>query len=157
MTHSSVPAFIAASLCLASCASTPASLNDNMIIPGERVGEVEIGMTLEELIAMKGIPRKTVPIPYTEATTYFFKGFTVAADDEVYWIVAKDPAYRTLEGVAPGVEQISARAALGKPDCVVTKGDMTVYDYGKVYFEVDNATSLVTNVGVLKKTATCNE
>lgn len=149
-------ALMVSSLVLAGCATAPLTLNDDMIMPGERVGDVEIGMTLEQLIALKGMPRKTVPIPHTQATTYFFNGFTVAADDEVYWIVAKDPAYRTVEGVAPGVEQISARAALGKPDCVVTQGDTTIYDYGDLYFDVENATSLVRQVGVMKKTITCD-
>ncbi len=141
---------------LASCASAPLTLNDNVIVPGERVGDVEIGMTLDQLIALKGLPRKTMPIANTEASTYFYDGLTVAADNKVYWIIAKDDQYRTTSGVAPGVEQIFALASLGKPDCVVTKGDLTIYDFGNLYFDIENANGQVRRIGVMRDTLTCD-
>lgn len=139
----------------AGCASAPLTLNDNLVVPGQRIGEVEIGMPLSTLMALKGTPYKTVPINGTEATTYSFDGLTVGAHDEVYWIIATDPRFHTSNGVAPGVEQIYARASAGKPKCVVTRGDTTVYDYGKLYFDVDNSTGKVTQVGVQRNTQTC--
>lgn len=139
----------------AACATAPLTLNDDIIVPGERIGDVEIGMTLTQLVNLKGVPRKTIPIPGTAATTYFFDGLTVAADDRVYWIIAKDRRFRTQEGVKVGAEQIFARAAFGQPDCVATRGGTTVYDYGDVYFDVDNNTGLVTQVGVQAETQTC--
>jgi len=142
-------------LAVAGCATAPPMLNDDMIIPGERIGEVELGMPLSSLLALKGAPRSTTPIKGTEATTYTFEGLTVAADDEVYWIIATDPRFRTPTGVAPGVEQIFARAAYGKPRCVVTKDIVTAYDYRNIYFEVDNVSGKVTQVGILKDTPTC--
>ncbi len=141
---------------IGACASRPLTLNDNMVVPGERVGEVEIGMKLDQLIALKGLPRKTIPIQGTEATTYFFDGLTVAADDRVYWIIAKDNRFRTQAGVAPGVEQIYALAALGKPKCVVADGNLTIYDFGNLYFDIDNGSGLVRHIGVLKDTKTCD-
>jgi hypothetical protein len=104
---------------------------------------------------VKGTPRATQPIAGTAATTYAFDGLTIAADDEVYWIIADDPRFHTATGVAPGAEQIFARAALGQPACVVTKGLLTTYDYGKVYFDVENATGKVKAIGVMKKTQNC--
>ena len=152
-----VRAILATATVLASgaCASTPPDLNDNLIVPGERVGNVELGMSLAELFAVKGTPFKTIPIPDTKATSYNYKGLTVGADDKVYWIIVRDPRYRTANGVAKGSEQIFARGASGKPKCVVTRDAVTVYDYGNMYFEVDNGTGKVTRIGVQRKTKTC--
>jgi hypothetical protein len=41
------------------------------------------------------------------------------------------------------------------PDCVVSKGAITVYDYGNIYFDVDNATGQVDRLGVMAKTRNC--
>jgi hypothetical protein len=144
-----------AALALAACASARPQLDDGLVVPGQRVGQIEIGMKLAELLAVMGQPRHTSPIQGTAATSYAFDGITVGAHDEVYWIIAEDPRYRTVSGVAPGAEQIYARAAMGKPDCVVTRGAVTVYDYRNAYFEVDNASGRVTRVGVQEKTDFC--
>ena len=48
-------------LAFGACATAPPNLNDDMIIPGERVGNVELGMSLAELFAVKGTPRKRSP------------------------------------------------------------------------------------------------
>ena len=148
--------FALAAMMTAACTTGPLTLNDNLVVPGERIGEIQIGMTLADLLALKGIPTKTIPIPATAATTYFFDGLTVAADDRVYWIIAKDSRFRTDSGVAPGVEQIFARAAYGQPDCVVTKATTTVYDYGNFYFDIENSTGIVRLVGVQDKTQNCD-
>lgn len=147
---------LAASLSLAgACASAPLTLNDNQIIPGERVGDVEIGMSLDQLLALKGVPKRTIPIRDTAATTYVFDGLTVAAHDEVYWIIVQDDRFRTPEGIGKGAEQISTRAAYGVPDCVVSKAESTVYDYGNIYFDVDNESGHVNMLGVMETTQNC--
>ncbi len=155
MTFSRVLLSAAATAALAACATAPLTLNDDLIVPGERMGEVQIGMPLSTLLALKGTPLSTMPIEDTEATTYTFDGLTVAAHDQVYWIIATDERFHTGNGVRPGVEQIFARASLGAPKCVVTKGAVTVYDYGNLYFDVENTTGKVRQLGVLKKTQTC--
>ena len=141
---------------LGACASTAPDLNDNQIVRGERVGEVELGMTLIELFAVKGSPLNTTPIPGTRATTYNYDGLIIAADEKVYWIIARDPRYRTDMGVGTGAEQILARGAYGKPKCVVTDGDETLYDYSDIYFGVDNTSGKVTKVGIMQDTQTCD-
>lgn len=146
----------AVALALGACASAPPDLNDNMIVPGQRVGNVELGMSLSDLLALKGKPLRTVPIPHTEATSYTFDGLTVAAHDKVYWIIARDPRFFTDKGVSMGSEQIFARGAYGRPDCVVTRDAVTVYDYGDIYFEVDNATGKVGHIGIQRETQTCD-
>ena len=143
-------------MALGACASAPPDLNDNLIIPGERVGNVELGMSLSALLAMKGTPTQTIPIPGTRATTYAFDGLTVGADETVYWIIARNPRFHTVDNVSPGAEQIYARAIYGKPKCVVTRGDVTFYDYSNIYFEVYNATGKVKQIGIQTSTQTCN-
>lgn len=142
---------------LAACASGPLTLNDNLVVPGERIGEVEIGMPLATLLALKGNPVRTTPIAGTESTTYDFGGLTVAAHDEVYWIAATDPRFKTSTGVSAGVEHIFARGSFGRPSCVVSKADVTVYDYPGFYFDVSNATGKVTEVGVRKTSRKCSQ
>lgn len=152
------PVGLALALAMAKgCASPgPLTLNDNTIVPGERIGEVQIGMPLATLMALKGTPLSTTPIPGSAATTYVFDGLTIGAHDQVYWIIANDPRFHTQTGVAPGAEQIFARAALGQPKCVASHEMTTTYDYGDIYFDVANATGKVTQVGVQKKTQTCD-
>lgn len=152
-----VRAILATATILASgaCASAPPNLNDNLIVPGERVGNIELGMSLSQLLAMEGTPTRTIPIPDTRATTYYFDGLMVAADDKVYWIIARDPRFHTVDGVATGSEQIYTRAIYGKPKCVVTRDDVTLYDYDNIYFEVNNDTGKVKQVGVQRQTKTC--
>jgi hypothetical protein len=150
------PAILASFLLSAACVTGPLTYNDDLVVPGERIGEIEIGMPLASLLALKGTPQRTVPISGTEATSYTFQGLTVGAHDTVYWIIADDARFHTAGGVRPGAEQIFARASLGKPECVVTRDDLTIYDYGNLYFNVDNGTGKVAQVGVQKKTQTCN-
>ncbi|MCR9271352.1 MAG: hypothetical protein NXH72_15270 [Hyphomonadaceae bacterium] len=138
------------------CASAPLTLNDNRIVPGERVGDVEIGMTLDQLLALKGVPERTIPMRGTAATTYVFDGMTVGAHDTVYWIIVQDDRFRTAEGITKGSEQISARAVFGVPDCVVSKAESTIYDYGNIYFHVENDTGRVEMVGIMAETQNCN-
>ncbi len=147
---------LAALFATASCASGPLTLDDNLIVPGHRVGEVQIGMPLATLLAVKGTPLRTAPIPDSNATTYTFpEGLTVGAHDEVYWIIVEDARFHTSDGVRPGTEQIHARASLGKPRCVETRGETTLYDYGKLYFDVANTTGRVTRVGVVGQERRC--
>ena len=90
--------FSLAGLCLTTAyATAPLTLNDNQIVPGERVGDVEIGIPLDQPLALKGLPERTIPIQGTSAATYVFDGMTVAAHDEVYWIVVQHPRFRTVE------------------------------------------------------------
>ncbi len=141
---------------MAACASSPLTLNDNQIVPGQRVGDVEIGMPLDQLLALKGVPRQTIPMRGSAATTYVFDGLTVGAHDEVYWIIVQDGRFRTAEGIATGAEQITTRATFGVPDCVVSKTETTIYDYGDIYFDVENDTGRVNLIGVMGETQNCD-
>jgi hypothetical protein len=145
-----------ATFVVSGCATAPLTLNDDTIVAGERIGEIEIGMPLATLMALKGTPISTTPIRGSAATTYVFQGLTVGAHDKVYWIIATDQRFHTAAGVRPGAEQIFARAALGQPRCVANHDAFTTYDYGNIYFDVDNVSGKVTQVGVQKKTQTCD-
>lgn len=145
-----------AALAATACSTAPLTINDDMIVRGERIGDVEIGMTLAQLLALKGTPMQTIPIRGTAATTYAFDGLVVAAHDQVYWIIATDPRFRTDKGLTVGAEQIFARGAYGEPDCVATTDDHTTYDYGDFYFEVANDSGKVAQIGVQRETQTCD-
>ncbi len=145
-----------AALLLAACATTPPNLDDDLVVRGKRIGEIEIGMPLATLLAVKGAPVRTAPIPNTSATTYSYpNGLTVGADEKVYWIITEDARFRTENGVRPGAEQIFARAALGKPRCVESRADTTMYDYGDIYFEAGNIDGRVKRVGVIAHNRPC--
>jgi hypothetical protein len=119
---------------------------------------VELGMPLALLLAVEGTPLRTAPIPNTAATTYTFPdGLTVGADEKVYWIITEDARFGTPSGVRVGIEQIFARAALGKPNCVETRPEVTVYDYGDLYFESGNADGRVKRVGVVAHQRACTQ
>lgn len=152
-----VPAILA--LTLGACATGPLTLDDDLVVPGERIGEVQIGMPLSTLLAVKGAPLSTQPISGTDATTYTFPdGLTVGAHDEVYWIIAEDARFHTSTGVRPGAEQIFARASFGKPRCVETRGETTVYDYGNIYFDVENDQGgKVRRIGVVGQSRPCEK
>ena len=151
------PALLAlTTIAMSACVTGPLTLDDDLIVPGARIGEIQIGMPLATLLAVKGNPLTTAPIPGTDATTYTFQdGLTVGAQDEVYWIIAEDARFHTGSGVRPGVEQIFARASFGKPRCVETRGETTLYDYGKIYFDVDNTAGKVRRVGVVGQYRPC--
>jgi hypothetical protein len=156
MTHLRLTFAAVALLVTAACASTPPDLHDNLVVPGKRIGVVELGMPLSLLLAAQGQPLRTAPIPNTTATTYTFaNGLTVGAEESVYWIITEDEQFRTANGVGPGVEQIVARSVLGKPRCVESRPDVTVYDYGDVYFETGNADGRVKRVGVIAHQRPC--
>lgn len=149
----------AAALVMASaCATTPPDLNDGQIVHGKRIGVVELGMPLSSLLSVQGPPLRTAPIPNTAATTYTFaNGLTVGAEETVYWIITENERFRTDTGVGPGIEQIAARAALGKPKCVETRPEVTVYDYGDLYFESGNVDGRVKRVGVVARERPCTQ
>ncbi len=153
-----VPALLSlTAIALTACVTGPLTLDDDLVVPGERIGEIQIGMPLATLLAVKGNPTTTAPIPGTDATTYTFQdGLTVGAQDEVYWIIAEDARFHTSSGVRPGAEQIFARASFGKPRCVETRGDTTLYDYGNIYFDIDNAQGKVKRLGVVGQNRPCS-
>jgi hypothetical protein len=149
-------ALLIAALALSACASTPPNLDDDQVVRGKRIGAIELGMPLATLLAIKGAPMRTAPISNTDATTYTFaNGLTVGADDKVYWIITEDARFTTPEGVRPGAEQIAVRAALGKPRCVETRDETTVYDYGDIYFEIGNIDGRVKRLGVIAHQRPC--
>ncbi len=81
----------AALLTAAACASTPVDPADHLIVPGKRIGVIELGLPLSLLLSAEGQPIRTAPIPNTTATTYTFSdGLTVGAEETVYWIITED-------------------------------------------------------------------
>ena len=114
-------------LLLSGCASGPSlqemkaadpPKDDNLIVPGWRVGKVYLGMTSRELVASMGEPSSTKP---GETLTHFFwKNAELGASlnkkaDRVDSIMFEDERYKTAEGIRVGLSELSVVAKLGQP------------------------------------------
>jgi hypothetical protein len=110
-------AFIVAVLALAGCSSTPGYL----VVPGERIGAVFIGMPAKDVIEALGAPRESTRLP-NRTVNEFADGLTVVvreADQRVISIGTTDAWYRTAAGVGAGATEFEVRAQLaGTPQVV---------------------------------------
>jgi len=113
-------AFIVAALALAGCSSTPGYL----IVPGERIGAVYIGMPAKDVIDELGAPLESTRLP-NRTVSAFHDGLTVVvreADQRVISIGTTDTWYATAEGVRAGSTELEVRAELaGAPQVVEDK------------------------------------
>jgi len=106
---------------LSLCALADAQVqNDHRIVPWERVGPVELGMSAAELFGVMGRPTYTMRGALDRAVdVYTWKddlSVTLKKDASyVTQICALNPAYRTAEGVHPGSTDQSVAALLEQP------------------------------------------
>jgi hypothetical protein len=108
---------------------TNAQSDDRLIVPGQRIGNVSLGMSLAQLYAARGAPKKTLTIPSGD-TQYVW-------DDVLVWVnagaqtvssaAALSPVYKTAEGIGVGSSDLEVRAKLGAPDCAPRRGSMLLY------------------------------
>jgi len=77
--------------------------NDHLIVPWERIGPIELGMTAADLIRIKGKPTQTARGPADGISVYSWKddlSIYIRTDGSyVTQICALDPAYATVNGV----------------------------------------------------------
>jgi hypothetical protein len=95
--------------------------NDHRIVPWERVGPVELGMSAAELFGVMGRPSFTTRGALDRGVdVYTWKdnlAVTIKKDGSyVTQICALNPAYATAEGVHPGATDQSVAALLGQPE-----------------------------------------
>jgi len=112
---------------LAGCASAPGQgdvptpppspMFDELIIPGQRIGPVAIGMAGADLLKALGPPRQS--FHSAKAThNHFGNGLWVTVrdtDNKVVGIGTSDPRYRTKDGLRVGATEFEIRAHLGVP------------------------------------------
>ena len=144
------PALAAAAvLCisLASCSSTGGESfkapNDRLIVPGERIGPVALGMSEEALFRL-GIPGSTKPF-FGKFTLYHYSGMKVFVDQNsrkvACIIVHGDASYRFANGVKFGSTLRDIQAAMGPAGSImgnIAFGDapwLVKYQSGNLTFD----------------------
>jgi hypothetical protein len=94
------------------------AINDNFIVPGERVGSVFLGMTEEQLYTKMGSPAKNFPPNRDGDVLYSYMDLSVyvkMATHRVKMIQVTGPAYRTAQGVSIGSSELELKAKVGQP------------------------------------------
>src|SRR5215831_12744563 len=123
------------------CASAPSapqssakipSNNDHLIVPGQRIGQVSLGMSVQQLIATLGTPVKSEPYGGGNRSN---NSFSIGLDVDVSGtavdgIFARNSTYKTAEGVGLGMSDLEVRALLGAPDKHALYGG---YDFRTCY------------------------
>ena len=93
--------------------------SDNLIVPGDRVGPVFLGMLDTDLYKRMGEPNRSFTYQEGETagtTVYTYGGLSVYVfpDHRVRYVYIGS-GYRTQEGAALGTSQLALRAELGEP------------------------------------------
>jgi hypothetical protein len=103
---------------LAHCEQAQAQ-NDHLIVPWERIGPIELGMTAADLTRTKGEPTQTSRGPTGGISVYTWKNdlsvYIKSDGSYVTQICALDPVYATALGAHPGMPDVSVTALLGQP------------------------------------------
>ena len=113
--------------------------NDNLIVPGERVGPIALGMTEAQLAAAMGGPGEV--LHQGPVTTYSWGQVTAEIADNspgVETITVNDPRYDTPGHVRVGLAAPAAAAVLGQPNKKTSTQGLDTFDY-------DGLTVLVRN------------
>jgi hypothetical protein len=128
--------------------AAPAS-NDNLIVPGERVGPIALGMTEAQLAAAMGGPGEV--LHQGSATTYSWGQVAAEIGDNsrgVEMITVNDPRYDTPGHVHVGLAAPAAAAVLGQPKKKTSTQGLDTFDYDGLTVLVRN--NFVVQIRVLK-------
>jgi hypothetical protein len=156
--HKLVPLALAAALVALSAAASAQS-DDHTIIPGERVGPVQLGMSADEVVGHWGRPEEIEP-DKNGGTFYRYasRGILVVLSDdakpEVSLIVVTDKSYATDKGVRVGSASSEVVSAHGKQDDERGETDRThlmAYRNLGLVFRVENASDLVEGILILSR------
>ena len=93
--------------------------SDNLIVPGDRVGPVFLGMTDTDLYKKMGEPNRSITFQEGATagdTAYFYGSLSVFVyTDHRVRYVEIGSGYHTREGAAVGTSKLALRAELGDP------------------------------------------
>jgi hypothetical protein len=152
------PLALAAALAALS-ATASAQSDDHKIIPGERVGPVQLGMSAEEVVGQWGRPEKIEPVK-NGGTFYRYasRGILVVLSDdakpEISLIEVTDKSYATDKGVRVGSAASEVASAHGKQDDEREDTDRThlmAYRNLGLVFRVENASERVEGILILSR------
>jgi hypothetical protein len=148
---------IAATL-IALSAAAWAQSDDHQIIPGERVGPVQLGMSAKEVVGQWGRPEEIEP-DKNGGTSYRYaaRGILVVLSDdakpEVSLILVTDKSYATDKGVRVGSASSEVASAHGKQDDERGETDRTylmIYMNLGIVFRIENASDRVEAILILR-------
>ena len=112
------------------------TINDNLIVPGERIGPVFLGMTEEQLYRRMGNPVETqqgtgvlngVPI-----IGYRYEDIIAIVQPSAHKVVeiqVEGTRYTTAQGVTVGTSVLEMKAKLGRPAWEPESSDGSLYRY----------------------------
>ena len=122
---------------------------DNLIVPGQRVGPIALGMTQAQLAAAMGSPGEV--LHQGSATTYSWGQVAAEIGDNspgVDLITVNDPRYETPGHIRVGLASLAAAAVLGQPNKKASTQGLDTFDYDGLTVLVRN--NLVAQIRVRK-------
>ncbi len=138
----------ALAVALAACGSNrpadepppPTGRNDNLIVPGQRIGKVAVGMPARQLVNAAGSPKDSSRLGKGFVSD-FGDGLVAVVNDgdlKVVTIGTSDPWYATPEGIRAGSSELEVVARLGKAQAVSEdRGKPNIKTYCYPGLEID--------------------
>ena len=130
-------------LVAAGCSSTRdpnTPVFDNLIVPGQRIGPVSLGMPAKGLVQAAGSPKETRRLP-NRTVSEFADGLVAVTRDSdlrVISIGTRDPWYATADGIRAGSSELEVRTHLGAtPQVVEDRRNPRIRTYCYPGLEVD--------------------
>ena len=99
----------------------PAPIFDTLIVPGQRIGPIAVGMPGTQLLAALGSPVESMHLPWSETQVRFSNGLLATvrdSDNRVPYAVVNDARYATKEGTRVGLTEFEVRTRQGLPRSV---------------------------------------
>jgi hypothetical protein len=107
-----------------------ASPDDHLIVPGQRIGPVVIGMGPSELLQALGAPDQSNTNKFATQYVYPSRGFCIwSRNNRVDMISISDSSYHTPNGIHPGSSELELQAAMGAPKWKRDNGSFIEYCY----------------------------
>jgi len=110
--------FSLAALCVGLQQTMAQTQNDNLIVPGVRIGPVDLGMSERAVFKKFGDPARASFDNNDTIVSLFYPTFIVTVDkkiDKVTQVTTSDPRYATANGVKVGISNLVATKKLGIP------------------------------------------
>lgn len=99
--------------------STAAQNSNQLIVPDERIGSFQLGMSDKDLFKL-GVPYQAKP--FNQWTVYFYTGIKIFVDNNTHNVVFVevhgDKSYHTSDGLRIGSQLVDVEKAMGPPDSI---------------------------------------
>lgn len=110
--------------------SSAAPIFDKLIVPGERIGPISLGMMQADVLKILGVPPKS-SIHTDGHSRYYYADLTVwiSRDSRVFRIGTDSPEYATADGIRVGMTEPEVRAKKGNPTRMEDYNVSVIYNY----------------------------